>query len=481
MAHLYITHRPENESEEAVLRHLTRQLPDDYVIVANVLLADTNRVPEIDLVVIKETAVITVEVKGWAGPITGSLSAPQLMLASSGQTVRNPIRQADKQAKKLAAYLRQEEKAAAVFGDPRLAAALYVLPVVIFAHPEADVQLPESARVPLLPLDEAVATLTDPDFKGNFCQITEAERHRLGKLLLNQPLEPLPALVSGNVAEETAVGPTLTPSASRPRIQHQPAPQPPTNQGWSLSQTWQWLAGLPTRVEDQAEQLEYKLTVPKQQSISNGQLAQALEKEMEQTLHHLLRETVAHNQYTLGLSTADFAHYQPLQARLEAELVHYLQEVIESRGYRLLGKLAVELVPMTAVAPGKYQVQSRIFQATPEQGSPYLELAGSGRCYDLDQATVRIGRARDNEICLGEIDRQRIVSRYHAEIRREDDHLVLYDCQSTRGTYVAGQRLNGSGHRLQEGDTIILGPTQRVDGERPLQGSLMFTFRTAIR
>ena len=479
MAHLYINHRPENESEEAVLRQLTQELPDDYVIVANVLLMDTKHVPEIDLVVIKETAVITVEVKGWAGPITGNPAADQLTLANSGQAVRNPIRQADKQAKRLAAYLRQEEKATAVFGDPRLAASLYVLPVVIFAHPEADVQLPESARVPLLHLDEAVAALTDPDFKGNFCQITEAERHRLGKLLLNQPLEPLPVLTSDGMAE--AISPTLTPSVNRPRIQHQPAPQPPANQGWSLSQTWQWLAGLPTRVEDQAEQLEYKLTVPKQQSISNGQLAQALEKEMEHTLHHLLRETIAHNQYTLGLSTADFAHYQPLQARLEAELVHYLQEVIESRGYRLLGKLAVELVPMTAVAPGKYQVQSRIFQASSGPGTPYLELAGSGRCFDLDQPTVRIGRARDNDICLGELDQQRIVSRHHAEIRQEDEHLVLYDCQSTRGTYVAGQRLNGSGHRLQEGDTIILGPTQRVDGERPLQGSLMFTFRTVIR
>src|SRR5207244_11566377 len=50
---------------------------------------------------------------------------------------------------------------------------------------------------------------------------------------------------------------------------------------------------------------------------------------------------------------------------------------------------------------------------------------------------VRVGRAADNEIA---IDNQR-VSRYHAQLRWVESSWLVYDLDSTNGTFVAGERV----------------------------------------
>jgi hypothetical protein len=75
---------------------------------------------------------------------------------------------------------------------------------------------------------------------------------------------------------------------------------------------------------------------------------------------------------------------------------------------------------------------------------------------------VRIGRATDNDLA---IDHQR-VSRYHAHVRRVAASWLVYDLESTNGTYVDGQRLAadrplalhpGSVLRLGDYDLRVLG------------------------
>lgn len=72
--------------------------------------------------------------------------------------------------------------------------------------------------------------------------------------------------------------------------------------------------------------------------------------------------------------------------------------------------------------------------------------------YQLQKPVTRIGRSPDNDVVIANDKR---VSKYHAEIRREDGSYVVVDLQSTNGTMVNGQRTNR--HRLADGDLIRIG------------------------
>lgn len=69
----------------------------------------------------------------------------------------------------------------------------------------------------------------------------------------------------------------------------------------------------------------------------------------------------------------------------------------------------------------------------------------------LSDTPVTIGRLPDNTIHLDNL----AVSGHHARVIRENDDFVLYDDNSTNGTYVNGQR--ASRVVLSNGDTIHIG------------------------
>jgi pSer/pThr/pTyr-binding forkhead associated (FHA) protein len=66
---------------------------------------------------------------------------------------------------------------------------------------------------------------------------------------------------------------------------------------------------------------------------------------------------------------------------------------------------------------------------------------------------VRIGRALDNDVC---IDNRR-VSRYHAQLRWVESSWLIYDLQSTNGTFVDDQRVAPSQPRA-----VVLGSVVRL-------------------
>jgi pSer/pThr/pTyr-binding forkhead associated (FHA) protein len=81
--------------------------------------------------------------------------------------------------------------------------------------------------------------------------------------------------------------------------------------------------------------------------------------------------------------------------------------------------------------------------------SVFLVLEGT-KAIPLDKAHITIGRSHDNTIIL---DDPR-VSRHHLEIRVIRDHFVLFDLNSSGGTFVNGQRINQA--ILYLGDMISL-------------------------
>jgi hypothetical protein len=79
-----------------------------------------------------------------------------------------------------------------------------------------------------------------------------------------------------------------------------------------------------------------------------------------------------------------------------------------------------------------------------------------GLRYPLDPSLglVRIGRAVDNDLA---IDNQR-VSRYHAQARWVESDWLVYDLDSTNGTFVDGERVFPSQPRpLRSGGVLRLG------------------------
>ena len=66
----------------------------------------------------------------------------------------------------------------------------------------------------------------------------------------------------------------------------------------------------------------------------------------------------------------------------------------------------------------------------------------------LEKKVTRLGRQLDNDIVLHE----EFISRFHAEIRYEDGKYVLYDNNSTAGTFVNSKRIERC--VLNSGDLI---------------------------
>jgi pSer/pThr/pTyr-binding forkhead associated (FHA) protein len=72
----------------------------------------------------------------------------------------------------------------------------------------------------------------------------------------------------------------------------------------------------------------------------------------------------------------------------------------------------------------------------------------------LEKQVIRLGRQLENDIVFHE----EFVSRFHAELRFEDGKYVLYDNESTVGTFVNGRKVNRC--VLNSGDLISIATIQ---------------------
>jgi pSer/pThr/pTyr-binding forkhead associated (FHA) protein len=83
--------------------------------------------------------------------------------------------------------------------------------------------------------------------------------------------------------------------------------------------------------------------------------------------------------------------------------------------------------------------------------TPYL-LDPSGQEHRLEKDITRVGRAVENEIVIV----NKLSSREHAHLRREGRKTLLEDQNSTNGTFLNGERIQGA-VPLRDGDQVIIG------------------------
>ncbi|MFZ5821270.1 MAG: FHA domain-containing protein [Chloroflexota bacterium] len=90
----------------------------------------------------------------------------------------------------------------------------------------------------------------------------------------------------------------------------------------------------------------------------------------------------------------------------------------------------------------------------PPVAAPNVFLIINRQMTPLEKTVTRLGRQLNNDIVFHE----EAVSRFHAEIRYEEGRYVLYDQQSTSGTFVNSKRIDRC--VLNSGDLISLATVQ---------------------
>jgi hypothetical protein len=195
-------------------------------------------------------------------------------------------------------------------------------------------------------------------------------------------------------------------------------------------------------------------------------------------------KTLAPNDYTVRLSSADYAAFASFRPSLERELASYLTNLAHERGLSFVGPARVTLVEHPSLRPRRVRVlailsdagqatqnTAAVSQATSRLPiedvrsvllrSAQIDLA-DGRSIVLDKPVISLGRSLENDVVLEE----KSVSRRHAQLRFVHSAWCLYDLASANGTLVNDQAVQQV--VLRDGDQISLGAAR-------------LTFRTGSR
>lgn len=217
------------------------------------------------------------------------------------------------------------------------------------------------------------------------------------------------------------------------------------------------------------------------------QLAKAAARAMEQAQIIGLRGHEVPNRYELRLAPEDLARFGEYASTLSQEVARYLTEYARERHLRPVAQLSVDLIEDASVRAGTVQAQARFADLAPPvqqdvaaavEGTRRLRLADlavaqptadaatlqklslvdeRGGRFALDpeeSGLVRLGRASDNDIVIAS---QR-VSRYHAQLRWVTRSWLIYDLDSTNGTWLDEQRIPaGEPRALAPGTRLRLG------------------------
>jgi pSer/pThr/pTyr-binding forkhead associated (FHA) protein len=184
---------------------------------------------------------------------------------------------------------------------------------------------------------------------------------------------------------------------------------------------------------------------------------------------------IAPDVYTILVNPEDLPAWQA-NAGLQDSLAQILIEAAQESGVSFLESPVIRLLADPAVPPKHIKVNAvrtdekmgttAVLQIMTEQPREEKDprpasafLIVDGAIFPLRLVVVNIGRRLDNHLV---IDDPR-VSRAHAQLRAVHGRYVLFDLNSTGGTYVNGQRI--SQHSLKAGDVISLSGVPVIYGE----------------
>jgi FHA domain/Protein of unknown function (DUF3662) len=177
--------------------------------------------------------------------------------------------------------------------------------------------------------------------------------------------------------------------------------------------------------------------------------------------------------FTLKLPLEDARRFDEDKAVL-SELAAAIEQAGGEAGLRFLARPKVRIVIEPALTPGRFDLLAQVSQQSIEETSifgvsqeevtqsvpegAFLILDGM-QVYPLIQPVINVGRKSSNHLVL---DDPR-VSRTHAQLRAIKGRYVIFDLESSGGTFVNGSR---TGQRtLFPGDVISLAGVSLVYGQ----------------
>ncbi|MDR3068512.1 MAG: DUF3662 and FHA domain-containing protein [Cellulomonas sp.] len=192
------------------------------------------------------------------------------------------------------------------------------------------------------------------------------------------------------------------------------------------------------------------------------QLVSALRREIDDRAEPLDRDrTVAPNEFTIELSTADFDRLEQWGAEtLADEFATQVTEYAASQRYAFVGPVTVRFSEDPAMETGRFSVTSAsvrgaVAPATstpPSTRHPLIDI--DGQRYLLTGPVTVIGRGSEADIIVDDPG----VSRRHLEIKVTPNGVVASDMGSTNGMYVEGNKVQAA--TLLDGNTITIGRTR---------------------
>ena len=97
--------------------------------------------------------------------------------------------------------------------------------------------------------------------------------------------------------------------------------------------------------------------------------------------------------------------------------------------------------------------------------------AGGRLAFELKEGVTHVGRAQNNDICIGD----NTVSRTHLSIRRSGERCYVTDLKSENGTFIDGQYLESFVEtEVKKGTPIVIGMTVIGIGESSIRQVMPF-------
>jgi FHA domain-containing protein len=214
------------------------------------------------------------------------------------------------------------------------------------------------------------------------------------------------------------------------------------------------------------------------------EVASAIQREMDDRAAIVAQgRTLVPNDFVVEVAEDDYARLDVYADSLGIELATLAREYAKEQGYSFVGPVRMRFEGVRDLATGTFRILSGVIRGTtvedgeirrpttdlPQRaggfrGNPRLLVSGpepgsdgsTQRTYEIVTPLIILGRGTDCDLRLVDPG----VSRHHAEIRVEDDEVVLVDLGSTNGTFVNGQPVRRI--TLTDGTRVTLGRTTLV-------------------
>jgi pSer/pThr/pTyr-binding forkhead associated (FHA) protein len=224
------------------------------------------------------------------------------------------------------------------------------------------------------------------------------------------------------------------------------------------------------------------------------EVASAVQREMDDRAAIVAKgRTLVPNDFVVELAESDHDRLDVYAESLGVELANLARDYAKEQGYSFVGPVRMRFEGVSDMTTGTFRIRSGVIRGSTIEGGeirlpasdlprshgrgfpghPRLLVSGPGtpgtgegnsvqHTYELQTPVTLLGRGTDCDLRLVDPG----VSRHHAELRVENDQVVLVDLGSTNGTFVNGQPVRRVA--LSDGTHISLGRTTlvfRQDGQ----------------